>query len=253
MKRVIPALAAIAALAIPAAAYAASEYRTGFESPLFTAGEDVNGKDGWSATGQYDQEIVANGINGGQSLRLSNGYADGAFDGQTYSAPVNKAGENEADHTFFGSFRFKTTETTYQPNLSVSVSPTDRAGSRMSYLRLQDQANGTHVYFSEYKAGKFTDKDIATLGRSTAHDLQIQLLMKPGRNNDQVKVWVDGKLKVNNAATWEQYYRDNGEQAANGNLLFGVDRLIFAARGDSVPANDGNGYLFDEVRLNTNA
>jgi hypothetical protein len=73
--------------------------------------------------------------------------------------------------------------------------------------------------------------------------------MKPGAGNHQVKVWVDGKLRVNNAASWEDSYRFDPEQAGNGNKLFGVARLVFVANSTAAPDTEGRGYLFDNVAL----
>jgi hypothetical protein len=213
----------------------------------------VNGQLGWSSTGPYDQGIVANGITG-KSLRLSNAVTSGNYGDQTYSAPTpGLAGESRGDHTFSASFDVKSKTGAQQPGLAIRVSPTDKDGSRMSYVRLEDQANGTHVLFYEYANGTFKDRDIATLSYTAAHNIQFKLLMKAGATYDQVKVWVDGKLTVNNAASWEDYYRFDPEQAGNGNKLFGIDRLVLVANSTPAPGTAGNGYLFDNVALNTSA
>ena len=62
----------------------------------------------------------------------------------------------------------------------------------MSYLRFVDQADGVHVYFDGTTAtGDFTEKDIATLNRASAHSVRFLINFKTGA--DDVKVFIDGK------------------------------------------------------------
>ena len=79
--------ALIAFMFVPMIASADSN-AVNFESPTYALGSP-NGQDGWSKTGPYDSAIVSNtygfGTFDAQSLRISNGFADGAFGGQTFS------------------------------------------------------------------------------------------------------------------------------------------------------------------------
>ena len=73
-----------------------------FESPDYALG-NINGQDGWSKTGGYDSAVVDSSSYGysgfgSQSLRISNGYADGAFGGQTFATPLSDS-VGEADAT----------------------------------------------------------------------------------------------------------------------------------------------------------
>ena len=49
-----------------------------------------------------------------------------------------------------------------------------------------------------------------------------------GADNDVVKVYVDGQLKVT-GKSWENYYRNSTEQAAAGNVVPVVDQLLLAS------------------------
>src|SRR6478609_2085890 len=64
----------------------------------------VNGQDGWSSTGGYDQAIVDNSTIpaapasfGTKSLRISDAVTSGSFGDQTFTKPLNNAvGETSA-------------------------------------------------------------------------------------------------------------------------------------------------------------
>jgi hypothetical protein len=229
----------------------------------FTNGS-VNGQHGWMATGPYDQTIVDNtyGISsfGCKSLRLSNGFADGAFGGQTF-APLLASGAGETsiapNKHFEAQFDVASVLSSLQAGLAVSVSPDNGSGARMSYLRFEDQAEGIHVHFVDVTdagplgtVAAFHDSDITTITRAP-HTIKFVMDFVDGPANDIVKIYIDGSL-VKTGTSWEDYYRYDPEQAGGGNLLSPVKTLIFAARGDSgVAANLGNGYLFDNVTLSS--
>ena len=253
MRKPIMTIAAVAMFAVPAAAMADSTGTTTFEAPTFAAGPDhtfINGIDGWSATGAYDEAIVASGING-QSLRMSNAITSGSFSDWVFSKPtLNPAGESVPNHVYKGEFAFKSETGTYQPNLQISASPDNGQGARMSFIRLVDQSNGIHVMFNEMRpnSSDFSDlQDIAVVNRTAAHTLRFELKMLPGRNNDQVAVYVDGVKKVV-GKSWENYYRDS-----EGHEPGVVDRMIFQARSSGGTAADtaGHGYLIDNVSSST--
>jgi len=93
------AVAAVMTILLPASALADSLTVT-FESPTYSPGT-VNGQDGWSSTGPYDQEVVTNTYGyttfDGQSLRISNAVTSGSFGDQTFSKPLQEeAGETNA-------------------------------------------------------------------------------------------------------------------------------------------------------------
>ena len=239
----------------------------------YTAG-NINGQNGWSKTGLYDVEVEnvgdypdASGYGfQTKALRASNFFADGAFGGQTFSPGLAQAaGEGDDVASYFtASFEIGTTKAEHQPGLAISVSPDDGNGSRMSYLRFNDMADGVHVNFvdvtNEGGLGAATtwnpDVPIATLARATSHAIRFEIVFVEGPGtdgvgNDVVKIFVDGVLK-HTGTSWENYYRYDSEQAGNDNAVPTTSKLLFAARGDSVPTlQQGQGYLIDEVSLSS--
>ena len=159
-----------------------------FESGGYVTG-NIDGQQGWSKTGPYDVSVVDNDTLGfGQALRISNGVTSGSFAGQAFSPGLtDPAGETARKH-FETSFNIGTTSRlTMQPELrSISVSPDNGQGARMSYLRFEDQADGVHVFFDGTTAtGDFTEKDIATLNRASAHSVRFLINFRNGRRRRQ--------------------------------------------------------------------
>jgi hypothetical protein len=233
----------------------------GFE--LFTEG-NVN-QNGWTKAGSYDVAI-ANPHEfsvtdmGNRALRMSNAYVDGGFGDQTFSAPLlDEAGEATAangglsggarQQVFTATFSLRTTKATEQEGLYASISPDRGDGARMSYLRLEDQANGVHVFFDDYATGTgFSDIDVATLSRDAKHTLGLSMVFVDGVANDVVRVSIDGSV-VHTGTSWEDYFRDE-----QGGLSRTVDSLLFR-EGSNNPADDarpnlaGQGFLIDDVVL----
>lgn len=231
---------------------------------LFNLGS-VNGQGGWSATGvTYDQAIVDNVYGysnfGCKSLRVSNAVTSGSFDWIFSNSLINEAGETSAFNSgFSGGTRQNHFETQFdiastipnaqQSGLQISVSPDRGDGARMSYLRFNDMADGIHVFFDDYSAHNFRETDIATLDRSVPHTIKIVIDFIDGANNDVVKVYIDDNLKIT-GTSWEGYFIDNEVSIAPPT----VDSLLIQARnnqGGSVPANLGNGFLFDNISLSS--
>ena len=161
----------------------------------------VNGQDGWKVTGPYDQAVV--GVPGDRALRISNAITAGSFGDMTFSKRVTKAAsENEANNVLVNEFTVKAPDT-FVPGLIVSISPDDGQGSRMSYLRLEDNSDGVKVFWRD---ATFTDRQIATLDRSARHTFKIETTFVKGDDNDVVRVTIEGDQKVR-GASWENYYR----------------------------------------------
>jgi hypothetical protein len=236
----------------------------GFE---FFATGDVNNQFGWQKTGSsYDVAIVnpntGFGVTdmGTRALRMSNAYVDGGFGGQTFSASLaDEAGEASAvsdgesggtrQRVFTATFSLRTTEATEQEGLYASISPDRGDGARMSYLRLEDQTDGVHVFFDDYATGTgFSDVDVATLSRDEKHTLGLSMVFVDGPANDVVWVSIDGSV-VHTGTSWEDYFRDVELTATRT-----VDSLLFR-EGSNNPANDarpalaGQGFLVDDVVL----
>jgi hypothetical protein len=196
----------------------------------------VDGQDGWTATGPYDQAIVD--VAGDKKLRISNAITAQSFGDMTFSKPVTKpAGEDEATNVLVNEFTIKAPDTLV-PGLMLSVSPDDGNGGRMSYLRFEDTAAGVRVFFTD---ATFNAQEIAVLDRSVEHTVNFETTFVDGHSNDVVLVSIDGKLKMR-GASWENYYRADEERNPSA-----TDRLIIRTAGTAAPATLGSGFLFDNV------
>ncbi|OGG51404.1 hypothetical protein A2704_03485 [Candidatus Kaiserbacteria bacterium RIFCSPHIGHO2_01_FULL_54_36b] len=239
-----------------------------FESPPYTLG-DINGQDGWIKTGAYDHEVSSSfGVLGfgAQSLRVSNAMTSGAFD-QTFAKPLADAA-GEADSTdgafsrgtlqnhFEAEFDIRAMQLSQQVGLQVDVSPDRGDGSRMSFLRFNDLADGIHVIFFDVTnpgpvgtVSSFDSTDIATLSRAITYRVKFEMDFIDGPGNDVVKIYIDGVL-VHTGTSWEDYYRYDPEAAAEQSPRI-VKTLLFHTRNTAAPDTLGLGYLFDNVSLNT--
>ena len=171
---------------------------------------------------------------------------------------MSPAGES-ALRLFDSSFRIGTALATEQSGLHTSVSPDDGNGSRMSYLRFEDQANGVHVFFIDVTnpgplghETTFNETDIATLNRTSAHLIEFSLKFNPGPHNDTVKIFVDGKKRIT-GSSWEDYYRYDAEQIGNGNVVSPISKMLFRESGTANAGNLGNGFLVDGFSLSSTA
>jgi hypothetical protein len=239
---------------------------------------------GWSKLGpQYDVRVVtvstypaASGYGfGSQALRISDAATSGSFGDQTFSPGLaDEAGESGADNAglsgglrrphFDASFLIGTASSSQQcaacpTPLKMTVSPDRGDGARMSFLRFEDQANGVHVFFVDVtdpgrvpNGDTFNTTDIATLDRTHSHLIRFSIDFKDGPANDQVKIYIDGSLKIT-GTTWEDYYRYDSEQAPQGNKVPTVDKLLFRESGMANPTDAGNGFLLDRVILASSA
>jgi parallel beta helix pectate lyase-like protein len=233
-----------------------------FEPPTYSIGS-VDGQNGWQMTGPYDVAVAnvsdfpdASGYDfGTQALRISDAVTSGSFGDQTFSPGLTSAASESGPHFFDASFRIGTTSATEQPGLHLSVSPDSGDGSRMSYLRFEDQSDGIHVYFDDATDGgpagtpaAFNETDIKTLSRGSAHTIRFLMDLLPGTANDIVRIYIDGTL-AHVGTSWEDYYRFDPEQAGNGNVVPTVDKLLFREAGDATAADQGHGFLLDDVSL----
>jgi len=233
-----------------------------FEAPAYTTG-NINGQQGWQKTGPYDVAVAkvsdfpaaSHYFFGGQALRLSNAFASGSFGDQTFSPGLDDAASENGARDFAGGFLIGTAQSTVQPGLSMSVSPDDGNGGRMSYLRFEDQTDGVHVFFDDVKdrgplgtVADFRESDIATLDRKHSHLIGFLIHFNPGPHNDVVTIVIDGRIRKV-GTTWEDYYRYDPEQAGNGNQVPEVSKFLFREGGLPVPTTLGNGFLVDDVTL----
>jgi hypothetical protein len=258
MKFLLSAAAGLLLVIVGAAPAMADATTATFEPPSWQAGP-VDGQHGWTATGAYDYGVVANSGApakfGRQSFRISSQTTSGSFGDWAFSQPAaNEAGEASNHDRFTGEFSFLALGVQAVEGSHISVSPDRGDGARMSYVRLEDHADGVHVLFRDY-AGTTADTlddheyDIATLDRTAPHTIKFDMQFVPGPSNDVVKVYVDGQLKFT-GTSWEQYYRvDEGHEPGN------VDRLILQARGTATDFGTApeaqRGFLIDNVTVGT--
>jgi hypothetical protein len=274
MKRLIMFAAIVfAALGLAGIAAADTVGPITFESTQgYTAGQNINGQQGWTNTGLYDATVVS-----GQALRFTSAKTSGSFGDQTYSPALTQpAGEAPAATHFDASFQIGSELATRQLGLHLSVSPTDPTGSRMSYLRFEDlnngdinsqgdvanHGNGIYVYFDDATspsfgtAATFNETYVATLSRSAMHTVRFLINFKTGtvtarqgNADDDVKIYIDGK-KVISGTTWEDYYRYDPEQAGNGNVVPLVSKMLFRESGTA--ATTTGGLLVDNLTVVSN-
>jgi len=226
----------------------------------------INGQDGWTRTGSYDHVVdVSGGASGfgAHSLRISDAYTSGSFADMTFAKPlVNPVGETGATAGAFTGgtrrthfevqFDLASVLPTLQPGMTVSMSPDRGDGSRMSYLRFEDWADGIHVFFDDVEGtsnpANFVETDIATLSR-TPHRIRLSMTCVDGPSNDVVQVFVDGALKIT-GTSWENYYRYDTEAAPEPTPRI-VKTVIFRTSATAHPADLGKGFLFDNLTLSS--
>lgn len=242
----------------------ADSYSANFEQPTFNIA-DINGQDGWTNTGGYDAAVSNNtsGFNsfGQQSLRISDAKTSGAFGDQTFAKPLTDAvGETSATNGGFDPgtlqrrFEMKfsiasSNPSSVQNGMHMSVSPDRGDGSRMSYLRFEDQSDGIHVFFDDVTSQNtpnsdiFNESDITTLSRSAPHTIRLTLDTLDGPSNDVVKVYVDGHW-VKTGTSWEDYYRYDSEASAEQSPRI-VKTVLFRESGTANLTHAGHGFLVD--------
>ncbi len=224
----------------------------------------VNGQNGWSITGSYDQAVVDNVYGypsfGCKTLRISDSITSGSFGDQIFAPPTaNGAGETSATS---GSFALGTRQNHYeaqfdiasavpnaqQPGMHLSISPDRGDGSRMSYLNVVDGSSGLDVYFYDVQGtsnpANFVGTQIASgLDRTIPHTFKFVMDFVEGPSNDVVKVYVDGSL-VHTGTSWENYYRYDSEASAEPSPRI-VKTVLFRESGTATSADSGKGFLID--------
>ena len=141
----------------------------------------------------------------------------------------------------------------YQPGLFLSVSPDSGEGSRMSWVGLEDTAEGIQVSVNDTPDvdGKFVAHPGPLLDRTSPHTIRFWIKVNPGRDNDLVRIAVDDRDLGQCFTTWENYYRTAPEQAPppNVNTPADINSLQFRSSVPGPPALLGGGYLFDNVSI----
>ena len=227
-----------------------------FEAPAYATGS-IDGQDGWSSTGPYDQAVAGSAVAGfgSQSLRISNAVTSGSFGDHTFSRPLAEPAGEAGKSYFEASWQFASTEPgAEQPGLSVVASPDRGDGARMSWIQMADTPTGLAVNFFDYQdalnpgcaetGDAFVFTEVASgLDRSAPHTIAVRMWFVPGAGNDVVQVLVDGVLE-HTGTSWEDYFR-----SCEGNPTRNVDSILFRTGGTAAPATQGNGFLIDNLSL----
>lgn len=266
MKKLYSFLALALALVLFTTPVYADTVSLNFESPTYSLG-NINSQDGWIKTGSFDVNVVTNSYGyasfDGQSLRMSDAITSGSFGDQAFAKPlVDAAGEADSTVGAFSpgvlqrhfemQFDIASVLQSQQSGMHVSVSPDRGDGSRLSYLRFEDSANGINVFFDDVQGvanpANFVETQIATdLTRSQPHTIKLTLDALDGPSNDVVKVWIDGNL-VHTGTSWENYYRYDGESAAEQSPRI-IKTVLFRLSGTANTANADNGFLVDNLSI----
>jgi hypothetical protein len=259
MKRLMFCAALVVASIGLLASFAGAATTTGtigFEtSDGYTVG-DINGQptttpgNTWMKTGSYDVAVEdltsftdhSQGLVGDRALRLSNSITSGSFGDQTFSPSVDAAGLATSLRHFASNFLIGTTQQGVQAGLSMSVSPDNGSGARMSYLRFEDQGDGVHVLFDQARGANFKETDIATLPRTTASTITFMIDFNAA-SSKAVTIKINNVVKAT-GSTWESYY-----QTQEHNPTPTVSKMLFRLGGTAVPANAGKGFLVDSLTL----
>lgn len=246
-----------------------------FESGYATT--SVDGQNGWNSTGGFDQSVVDNTYGfasfGNETFRISNATTTDNFDDQTFTAPlVDSVGEATSTSGAFSAgtkqnhfmMQFdiaSAASTTHQANLFITVSPERGDGSRMSYLRFEDRADGIHVLFDDVTdagpvgtGANFNETEIAggtatttALDRGSVHTIKMVIDINEGEGNDVVQVYIDNVLVIT-GTSWEDYYRFDPDASLEQTPRI-IRTMLIRASGTPVPGNAGGGFLFDNITL----
>lgn len=243
----------------------------GFEG--FALGEPV-GQFGWNVldlgvynASNFDLEIVdPSGVwgtaLGTRALRVSNAVTSFGFGNQLTSFELaDEAGETGAEDSihsggtrqsrFSGIITFASATQTYQPDLSLTISPDDGGGTRMSWFSFTDQPDGLQidVTYLDRDAPAFVYETLASgLSRTEVHTLEFIIDFVDGETDDilWMRLGSTACRTWTASGTWEDYHRDYG-----GGSPHPVDSLLFRIAGDPAPGNAGGGFLFDTIALSS--
>ncbi len=167
----LAAAVTLAGLALAAPAGADTLGPIDFESPAYVPGS-INGQNGWSVTGPYDQAVVVNAgfpgappSFGAQSFRISNATTSGSFGDQTFSpSTVDETGESTAANNglsggtrqpvFSSEFTIASATGAVQPGLRITASPDRGDGARMSVLAFEHANGALEVDFLRRARGR---------------------------------------------------------------------------------------------------
>ncbi len=168
-----------------------------------------------------------------------------------------------AASTFTSSFTFRTISDL--PVAGFSFVSESYGEDRTTYLKFFNDGSGNLV--ADYidtsdntfgTAASFNDHfENTPLTWGVTYRVNTSIQFVNGSNNDLVTVTLSDAAtntqiwSLSGLTTWEQYYRNDPEQAGNGNIVTGADAIQFQMRSSTSGAS--NGVYVDDVTLTTAA
>lgn len=228
-----------------------------FSSDVFIAAS-INGQNNWQAASLFDEEIVNLGSQAcrGQGVwKISNSVSDGGFGNQPASPELSHAtaesvsqvaGDGDSSSM---SFFFRSVHSTGDGSLfGLSLSPS--AQDRFNLINIindDDAHGGLQIVGYDFvnAVNNFESHSVAkNLGRGAWHHLKVVSRAVDGRNNDVVKVYLDGQLLLT-MSSWEDFFWQYRGQA-----VLRVNRAMFRMAPSSdlntrFPSGQGGFYIDD--------
>ena len=233
----------------------------------FTVGSSIDGQQGWSATGPFDESVET--FLGNTVWRISNANTAGSFGDMpiaprpggivtdSVNDPVNSnpdafAGESATgagSSRFFGEFDFRSATGAAQPGLSVTVSPDNGTGARHGFFDIEDNgATGLDIVTFDVNPadGTFIGPITIASGLSYTdfHKIGIEIIFNDGPANDVINYFLNGVL-IHTGPSWEEFYTN--QQAALHPNGVPVQTFLFRVSGTAEPTVDDAGLFIDNL------
>lgn len=231
----------------------------------FTAAASINGQNGWTSTGGFDEQVenVGATAQAGQNVwKLSNKIVSGGFGSQPLSpqlsesageSTVRSAGGGDAMEAVF--WMRPVSSLADGSTITISLSPT--GGDRLAYFRIDNNldANGGYQskvvdYYDVNNTGSHRTF-VTSTGMSRTAWTKVRLAMETidGGTNDIFRIFLNDQL-VGTHSTWEDY---NTWPLGGNSVTLAVNRLMFRvavpASGVDASFTDANaqGFYFDNL------
>ncbi len=236
--------------------YTASDHHGGSDALAITFDDytpgSINGQNGWSVTGPFDQAVVPN--TGGQGFQLTRQVTSGSFGDQTFSPGLGQtAGEpvgGAVTATFEASWTMTPQALASGTDGYIGVSMDNGTGARGNLIRLVNDGSGNweiHAFDYSEALQDFVDVSLGTLPVGVATKIGFTQTFADGPNNDVWKVYINDS-QVYTGHGWEDYFRDWQPQPGDAPIVY--DRLLFRASGTAVVGDQG--VIIDNVSYTTN-
>lgn len=231
----------------------------------FTAGSSINGQNGWSDAGGFDEQVqnVGAAAYGGQNVwKLSSKTTSGSYSNQPLSPQLSESAGESTVRSAGGGDAFEAvfwmrpvSPSADGSSITISLSPS--SVDRQTYFRIinnLDANGGFQTVFIDYydvaNTGNYRTFTTSTAMSRTAWTKVRMVMEAPdGGTNDIVQIWLDDHL-VGTYSTWEDYHT----WTLGGNSVTeDVDRLLFrvSVAASSVDPSfidaDSQGFYFDSM------